>query len=223
MAITNQEAWTARGAGKVRVPDFIAEVIERVAFERGPTSASTSARGFRSVCRSPFSRTLCRTRKRRAIQTGERDIVHGSPTSTPRCGDHRQDRAGYEGELVGGHVIRVTCSAPRRRTHVISSVLMPPRGPDTSHRARRSARRDDVSADQLTFVFQLDLAGDRRQRGVDVGDPWNDVTLTGLNRRRSAFDTTFSRTEIGIRCETPSACRCACRSAPRATARLPRR
>src|SRR3982075_1022820 len=31
MAITNQEAWTARGAGKVRVPDFIAEVIERVA------------------------------------------------------------------------------------------------------------------------------------------------------------------------------------------------
>jgi len=33
MAITNQEAWTARGAGKVRVPDFIAEVIERVAFE----------------------------------------------------------------------------------------------------------------------------------------------------------------------------------------------
>src|SRR5207237_8637040 len=33
VSITNQEAWTARGAGKVRVPDFIAEVIERVAFE----------------------------------------------------------------------------------------------------------------------------------------------------------------------------------------------
>src|SRR5436853_986905 len=30
MTITTQEAWTARGAGKVRVPDFIAEVIERV-------------------------------------------------------------------------------------------------------------------------------------------------------------------------------------------------
>src|SRR5688572_10980010 len=33
MAITEQEAWTSRDAKQVRVPDFISEVIERVAFE----------------------------------------------------------------------------------------------------------------------------------------------------------------------------------------------
>src|SRR5918992_1045614 len=33
MEITQQEAWTARGSLPVRVPDFIAEVVERVAFE----------------------------------------------------------------------------------------------------------------------------------------------------------------------------------------------
>jgi len=33
MQITAQEAWTDRGALPVRIPDFVAEVIERVAFE----------------------------------------------------------------------------------------------------------------------------------------------------------------------------------------------
>src|SRR5438067_3992457 len=33
MAITKQEAWTARDDRRVRVPDFILEVIERIAFE----------------------------------------------------------------------------------------------------------------------------------------------------------------------------------------------
>src|SRR6185437_2540778 len=33
MAITKQEAWTKRGGLAVRVPDFVAEVIERIAFE----------------------------------------------------------------------------------------------------------------------------------------------------------------------------------------------
>jgi magnesium chelatase subunit I len=33
MAITAQEAWTARDGGAVTVPDFVAEVVERIAFE----------------------------------------------------------------------------------------------------------------------------------------------------------------------------------------------
>src|SRR6476620_2496165 len=33
MAITEQESWTERGGAPVRVPDFIAEVVERIAFE----------------------------------------------------------------------------------------------------------------------------------------------------------------------------------------------
>src|SRR5439155_5430363 len=33
MAITEQEAWKERGDLRVRIPDFIAEVVERIAFE----------------------------------------------------------------------------------------------------------------------------------------------------------------------------------------------
>ena len=33
MAITAQEAWTARGARDAEIPDFVQEVVERIAFE----------------------------------------------------------------------------------------------------------------------------------------------------------------------------------------------
>src|SRR5689334_12921571 len=102
MSITTQEAWTARGAGKVRVPDFIAEVIERVAFEaRGDKRSGVSQRMPISVMENVVSNA-----ERRAIQTGERDIV-------PRIADiyaalpaiTGKIELEYEGELVGGHNI----------------------------------------------------------------------------------------------------------------------
>ncbi|HCU12041.1 MAG TPA: magnesium chelatase, partial [Gemmatimonadetes bacterium] len=75
MAITNQEAWTARGAGKVRVPDFIAEVIERVAFEARNDKRIDKRSGVSQ--RMPISvlENVVSNAERRAIQTGERDIV----------------------------------------------------------------------------------------------------------------------------------------------------
>src|SRR6476661_7328435 len=75
MAITNQEAWTARGAGKVRVPDFIAEVIERVAFEARTDKRIDKRSGVSQ--RMPISvlENVVSNAERRAIQTGERDIV----------------------------------------------------------------------------------------------------------------------------------------------------
>jgi hypothetical protein len=42
--------------------------------------------------------------------------------------------------------------------------------------------RDRVAAHQLALVLQLDLAGDRRQRGVDVGDARHDLRLAGEHR-----------------------------------------
>ena len=48
--------------------------------------------------------------------------------------------------------------------------------------AANQLARDGVAADELTFVLQLDLAGDSRQRSVDVGDARDDVALTCLNR-----------------------------------------
>ena len=106
MAITNQEAWTARGAGKVRVPDFIAEVIERVAFEARIDKRIDKRSGVSQ--RMPISvlENVVSNAERRAIQTGERDIV-------PRIADiyaalpaiTGKIELEYEGELVGGHAI----------------------------------------------------------------------------------------------------------------------
>ncbi|HEY4733727.1 MAG TPA: sigma 54-interacting transcriptional regulator, partial [Gemmatimonadaceae bacterium] len=106
MTITNQEAWTARGAGKVRVPDFIAEVIERVAFEARGDKRIDKRSGVSQ--RMPISvlENVVSNAERRAIQTGERDIV-------PRIADiyaalpaiTGKIELEYEGELVGGHNI----------------------------------------------------------------------------------------------------------------------
>src|SRR5213595_738624 len=106
ISITNQEAWTARGAGKVRVPDFIAEVIERVAFEARNDKRIDKRSGVSQ--RMPISvlENVVSNAERRAIQTGERDIV-------PRIADiyaalpaiTGKIELEYEGELVGGHTI----------------------------------------------------------------------------------------------------------------------
>src|ERR1700731_3145873 len=106
MTITNQEAWTARGAGKVRVPDFIAEVIERVAFEARTDKRIDKRSGVSQ--RMPISvlENVVSNAERRAIQTGEGDIV-------PRIADiyaalpaiTGKIELENEGELVGGHVI----------------------------------------------------------------------------------------------------------------------
>src|SRR5438309_443560 len=106
MTITTQEAWTARGAGKVRVPDFIAEVIERVAFEARVDKRIDKRSGVSQ--RMPISvlENVVSNAERRAIHTGERDIV-------PRIADiyaalpaiTGKIELEYEGELVGGHAI----------------------------------------------------------------------------------------------------------------------
>jgi len=106
IAITAQEAWTSRGAGQVRVPDFIAEVIERVAFEARNDKRIDKRSGVSQ--RMPISvlENVVSNAERRAIQTGERDIV-------PRIADiyaalpaiTGKIELEYEGELVGGHTI----------------------------------------------------------------------------------------------------------------------
>src|SRR5436305_9622362 len=106
MDITKQEAWTARDNRPVRVPDFVAEVIERIAFE---------ARGDRRIDkrsgvsqRMPISvmENVVSNAERRAIVSGDVDIV-------PRIADiyaalpaiTGKIELEYEGELVGGHAI----------------------------------------------------------------------------------------------------------------------
>jgi magnesium chelatase subunit I len=106
MAITKQEAWSARGALPVRVPDFIAEVIERIAFEaridkRIDKRSGVSQRMPISVLENAISNA-----ERRAVITGDCDVV-------PRITDiyaalpaiTGKIELEYEGELVGAHVI----------------------------------------------------------------------------------------------------------------------
>ena len=75
---------------------------------------------------------------------------------------------------------------------------------DLADRGANQLPRDGVAALQLALVFELQLAGDRGQRRVEIQDSRHRHRRPcAFSARRSAFDTTFSSTEIGSRCETP--------------------
>jgi magnesium chelatase subunit I len=106
MEITRQEAWTNRGHRSVRVPDFICEVIERVAFE-----ARTDRRIDR---RSGVSQRLPITVMENVISNAERrTVAAGDEEIVPRVSDiyaalpaiTGKIELEYEGELVGGATI----------------------------------------------------------------------------------------------------------------------
>ncbi|HET9513747.1 MAG TPA: magnesium chelatase [Gemmatimonadales bacterium] len=105
MSITAQEAWLDRGLPTL-VPDFVAEVVERVAFEartdrRIDKRSGVSQRLPISVVENALSNA-----ERRALVNREKEIV-------PRITDVYAATASitgkieleYEGELVGGDVI----------------------------------------------------------------------------------------------------------------------
>ena len=106
MSITRQEAWTERDNRPVRVPDFIAELIERVAFE-----ARTDRRIDK---RSGVSQRMPITVMENVVSNAERRaIVSGEPEIVPRIADiyaalpamTGKIELEYEGELVGGNAI----------------------------------------------------------------------------------------------------------------------
>src|SRR5213076_590629 len=90
----------------VRVPDFVAEVVERIAFEAREDKRIDKRSGVSQ--RMPISvlENIVSNAERRALVTGEDEIV-------PRIGDiyaalpaiTGKIELEYEGELVGGHNI----------------------------------------------------------------------------------------------------------------------
>jgi len=106
MEITQQEAWSSRGGLPVRVPDFISEVIERIAFEARTDKRIDKRSGVSQ--RMPISalENAISNAERRSLLTGECDVV-------PRISDiyaalpaiTGKIELEYEGELVGGHQI----------------------------------------------------------------------------------------------------------------------
>src|SRR6202167_2631585 len=77
MAITAQEAWTGRGADahRVRVPDFIAEVIERIAFEARTDKRIDRRSGVSQRMPITVLENVISNAERRAIQTEETEVV----------------------------------------------------------------------------------------------------------------------------------------------------
>ncbi|MBA3404104.1 MAG: sigma 54-interacting transcriptional regulator [Gemmatimonadaceae bacterium] len=106
MAITGQEAWTERDSLAVRIPDFIAEVVERIAFEARTDKRIDRRSGVSQRLPITVMENIVSNAERRSIVTGETEIV-------PRLGDiyaalpaiTGKIELEYEGELVGGHNI----------------------------------------------------------------------------------------------------------------------
>jgi magnesium chelatase subunit I len=110
MAITRQEAWTDRGDGAgerpVRVPDFVVEVVERIAFEARTDKRIDKRSGVSQRMPITVLENVVSNAERRALLTGEREVV-------PRVSDIYAAQSAitgkieleYEGELVGGQTI----------------------------------------------------------------------------------------------------------------------
>jgi magnesium chelatase subunit I len=121
VAITRQEAWTARDGGvQVRVPELIAEVVERVAFEARHDKRIDKRSGVSQRMPITAMENVVSNAEQRALRTGEgeatpriADVYAALPAITGKI------ELEYEGELVGGAVIareliRRACDATLR-------------------------------------------------------------------------------------------------------------
>ncbi len=106
MEITQQEAWTQRGALPVRVPDFIAEVVERVAFEARTDKRVDKRSGVSQRMPITVLENVVSNAERRAVERHEcavvpriSDIYAALPAITGKI------ELEYEGELIGGQTI----------------------------------------------------------------------------------------------------------------------
>ncbi len=106
MEITEHEAWTKRSSAPVRVPEFISELIERIAFEARTDKRIDKKSGVSQRMPITVMENVVSNAERRAIMLGEKEIV-------PRIADvyaalpaiTGKIELEYEGELIGGHVI----------------------------------------------------------------------------------------------------------------------
>ncbi len=106
MAITAQEAWTARGARAVEIPDFVQEVVERVAFEARKEKRIDQRSGVSQRLPITVLENAVSNAERRALAAGEErvvprvsDIYAAVPSITGKL------ELEYEGELAGGDTI----------------------------------------------------------------------------------------------------------------------
>jgi magnesium chelatase subunit I len=106
MGITRQEAWTARNGSRVQIPEFIAEVIERIAFVAREDKRIDGRSGVSQ--RMPISalEAAVSNAERRALATGDEqtvlrvaDVYAALPAITGKI------ELEYEGELQGAEAV----------------------------------------------------------------------------------------------------------------------
>jgi magnesium chelatase subunit I len=102
--ITQQEAWTKREgiSGTLRVPDFLRELVEQIAFEARDDSRVDKRSGVSQRLPITVMESLVSNAERRALLTGEADIVPrisdvyaAAPSMTGKM------ELEYEGEQIG--------------------------------------------------------------------------------------------------------------------------
>jgi magnesium chelatase subunit I len=106
MDITRQEAWLSRNGGQVQVPDFIAEVIERVAFLAREDKRIDRRSGVSQ--RMPISalEIAVSNAERRALVTGdERAVVRVADVYASLPAITGKMELEYEGELQGAEAV----------------------------------------------------------------------------------------------------------------------
>jgi magnesium chelatase subunit I len=105
MAITRQEAWVTRDGESVRVPVFVAEVIERIAFLARSDRRVDRRSGVSQ--RMPISavETAISNAERRALITGEARVVRMSDVYAALPAITGKLELEYEGELQGSEAL----------------------------------------------------------------------------------------------------------------------
>jgi magnesium chelatase subunit I len=106
MEITAQEAWVSRGGRPLEVPDFVLEVIERVAFEAREDKRVDKRSGVSQRLPISVLENAVSNAERRAMSLGEEkvvpkvsDVYAAVPSITGKL------ELEYEGELQGGDTI----------------------------------------------------------------------------------------------------------------------
>ncbi|MDP3774270.1 MAG: magnesium chelatase [Gemmatimonadales bacterium] len=106
MTITGQEAWVARDGLPIRVPDFVTEVVERVAFEARVDKRIDKRSGVSQRLPISVLENVLSNAERRAVLSGEpavvpriSDVYAAVPAITGKL------ELEYEGELQGADAI----------------------------------------------------------------------------------------------------------------------
>ncbi len=106
MEITAQEAWTTRGGLAADIPDFVLELVERIAFEAREDKRVDKRSGVSQRLPISVLENVVSNAERRAVSLGESrvvprvsDVYSAIPSITGKL------ELEYEGELTGGETI----------------------------------------------------------------------------------------------------------------------